>query len=168
MGMTKAFTWLAAIAALALTSCNPEKKPAEVQTAHDMTGWSTDLDKGFADAKAAKKPLMVEFTGSTWCPQCVVMTKNVFAQPEFIEAASKKVVLVEIDVPFDSAEDRKKAGPAGERNMALAEKYKINEFPHVVLFDPEGKEISRFLAADYPKIDVFLQQLDKELKKSGS
>jgi thiol:disulfide interchange protein len=149
--MMKAITWLASVTVgvAALTSTAFATTPA---------GWTTDLEKAFVKAKAEKKAVLVEFTGSDWCPPCIAMRKNVFSKSEFVEAASKKFILVELDFPNGDAAVK-------EKNEPYAEKYKIEGFPTVILFTPEGKEFSRFYASEYPKIDVFLKHLDEALTK---
>ena len=147
----KAITWLASVTVgvAALTSSAFATTPA---------GWSTDLDKAFEKAKAEKKSVLVEFTGSDWCPPCIAMRKNVFSTKEFVAAASKTYILVELDFPKGDKEVK-------EKNAPYAEKYKIEGFPTVILFDADGKEFSRFYASEYPKTDLFLKHLDKELAK---
>jgi thioredoxin-related protein len=146
----KAITWLASVtvgvAALSASAF-----------ATTLEGWSTDLDKAFEKAKAEKKSLLVEFTGSDWCPPCIAMRKNVFSKKEFIDAASKNFILVEIDLPKGDEALRKK-------NEPIAEKYKIEGFPTVVLFTPEGKEFTRFFASEFPATDDFLKHLQKALE----
>ncbi len=124
----------------------------------ELEGWSTDLDKAFAQAKKEKKPLLVEFTGSDWCPPCIAMRKNVFSKKEFVDAASKKFILVELDFP--RGDEKLK-----EKNDPYAKEYKIEGFPTVILFDSEGKEFDRFFASEYPKTDLFLKHLDEALAK---
>lgn len=149
--MMKAITWLASftvgVAALSASAfaTTPE-------------GWTTDLDKAFEKAKAEKKNVLVEFTGSDWCPPCIAMRKNVFSKKEFVEAASKKFILVELDFPQGNKELK-------EKNEPLAEKYKIEGFPTVILFNSEGKEFTRFFASEHPKVDAFLKHLDASLEK---
>ncbi len=149
----KAITWLAAtslsIAALSASAfaTTPE-------------GWSTDLEKAFVKAKAEKKSVLVEFTGSDWCPPCIAMRKNVFSKKEFVEEASKKFILVELDFPNGDQEVKKK-------NEPFAEKYKIEGFPTVILFDAGGKEFTRFFASEHPTIEDFLKHLDTSLTKKG-
>lgn len=134
--------------------------------AEGTKGWPTDLEKALVQAKAEKKPVMVQFTGSTWCPQCVVMGKNVFSTKEFQTAATKKYILVEIDVPASGApKEEGEAGIVGERNTQYAITYKVNEFPHTVLIAPDGKEFTRFHSADFPKTEDFLKKLDESLEK---
>jgi thiol:disulfide interchange protein len=147
----KAITWLASVTVgvAALTSTAFSTTPA---------GWMTDLDKAFEKAKAEKKSVLVEFTGSDWCPPCIAMRKNVFSQKEFVEAASKNFILVELDFP-------KKDEALAKKNEPFATKYKIEGFPTVVLFNSDGKEFTRFFASEFPSTPEFLKHLDASLVK---
>lgn len=144
----KAITWLASFTVAALTASAFASTPK---------GWLTDLDKAIAQAKAENKSVLVEFTGSDWCPPCIAMRKNVFSKKEFVDAASKKFVLVELDFPKGDKE-------LSEKNQPLAEKFKIEGFPTVVLLDSEGKEFTRFFASQFPKVEDFLKHLDEALE----
>lgn len=124
----------------------------------ELAGWSTDLEKAFAQAKKEKKQVLVEFTGSDWCQPCIIMRKNVFSKKEFVDAARKNFILVELDFPNGDEDLKKKNGP-------YAEKYKIDSFPTVILFDADGKEFSRFPATKYPETGLFLKHLDDALAK---
>ena len=86
------------------------------------------------------------------------MRKNVFSKADFVSKASKKFVLVELDFP--NGEPAVK-----EKNNPYAEKYKIEGFPTVILFSPEGKEFHRFFASEFPKTPDFLAHLDESLVK---
>lgn len=147
----KAITWLASVTVgvAALTASTFASTPE---------GWTTDLDKAFEKAKAEKKSVLVEFTGSDWCPPCIAMRKNVFTKKEFVDKASKKFILVELDFPNGDEEVKKK-------NQPYAEKYKIEGFPTVILFTPEGKEFTRFFASEFPTVEGFLGHIDQSLTK---
>jgi len=149
--MMKAITWLASVTVgvAALTS---------VAFANTPAGWTTDLEKAFEKAKAEKKSVLVEFTGSDWCPPCIAMRKNVFTKKEFVDEASKKFVLVELDFPNGDKAMK-------EKNQPYAERYNIEGFPTVILFTPEGKEFTRFFASEFPSTDVFLKHLESSLEK---
>lgn len=121
-------------------------------------GWTDDLEKALKQAAAEKKPVLVEFTGSDWCPPCIAMRKNVFSKKEFIDAASKKFILVELDFPRGNKE-------LAAKNQPHAEKFRIEGFPTVVLLDSDGKEFSRFFASEFPETVDFLKHLDAELEK---
>jgi thiol:disulfide interchange protein len=142
----KAITWLASISmGVAALSA-----PAFAST---LEGWSTDLDKALATAKKEKKAVLVEFTGSDWCPPCIAMRKNVFSKKEFVDAASKKYILVELDFPKGTPE-------VAEKNKPHAEKFKIEGFPTVVLLNSDGKEFTRFFASQYPKLEDFVKHIE--------
>lgn len=121
-------------------------------------GWTTDSVAALATAKKEGKSVMLDFTGSDWCPPCIMMSKKVFSKKEFTEAASKNFVLVYVDFP-------KKDAKLSKKNEPLAEKYKIDTFPTIVLLDKNGKETDRFPATDHPTVDAFLARLNKTRQK---
>ncbi len=121
-------------------------------------GWETSIDQALELAKKEKKPLLVEFTGSDWCPPCIMMRKKVFTKKEFISKASEKYILVEIDIPNKDPELKK-------NNIKILEKYGVQGVPTVILLDPAGKEFERFSAVEHPSVKSFLGRLDKEHKK---
>lgn len=109
---------------------------ATLAAAADWTvGWKTAADA----AAKAKKPILADFTGSDWCGWCIKLKKEVFSTPEFAAWAKDKVVLLEVDFPRKSplAEAQKR------ENEALAEKYKIDGFPTILILSPDGKELGR-------------------------
>ncbi|NWK56404.1 DUF953 domain-containing protein [Verrucomicrobiaceae bacterium N1E253] len=120
--------------------------------------WMTNVDDALAKAKTDKKPVMVEFTGSDWCPPCIMMDKKVFSKKSFVSKASEKFILVKIDIPRADKELSKK-------NQKVLKKYKVQGVPTVVLFDEEGKEFNRFTASQYPDVSKFLAHLDQALEK---
>lgn len=147
----KAITWLASVTlgVAALTSSAFATTPE---------GWTTDLEQALVTAKKEKKSVLVEFTGSDWCPPCIAMRKNVFSTKEFVTEASKNFVLVELDFPNGNKEIK-------EKNKPLAAQYKIEGFPTVVLLNSEGKEFTRFFASQYPTTKDFLAHLKEASAK---
>ncbi|BDS06956.1 hypothetical protein NT6N_19960 [Oceaniferula spumae] len=121
-------------------------------------GWMTDVDSAVAKAKKENKSVMVEFTGSDWCPPCIMMHKKVFSKSEFVKQASKNFILVKIDIPNKDPELKKK-------NSAVLQKYGVRGVPTVILFDKEGKEFTRFSASQFPDVDKFIAHLNESLEK---
>ena len=149
--MMKAITWLASMSVgIAALSASAFATAPE--------GWLTDVEEAVALAKKENKSVMLEFTGSDWCPPCIMLKKEVFSKPEFFEKASKNFILVYLDLPRGNPEVR-------ERNMPLAEEYAIEGYPTIVLLDSEGKEFTRFFGSEYPSVDKFIAHLDKSLEK---
>lgn len=121
--------------------------------------WSTDLPKALEKAKAEKKLVLVNFTGSDWCGWCIKLDREVFSKDEFAAYAEKSIVPVKIDFPrrVDQPAELKKA------NRSLQEKYEIRSFPTIVVLDAEGKETGRLgYRPGGPK--AFVEALEK-LKK---
>lgn len=126
--------------------------------AEDVT-WLTDAVKAQAQAKAEKKLVMLDFTGSDWCGWCIRLQKEVFSKPEFAEYAKKNLVLVEVDFPSKkklSAEQKK-------ANDALSAKYGIRGYPTLIILDVAGQKVGQLgYMAGGPK--PFIAELEK-LKK---
>jgi len=101
--------------------------------------WVTDLAAALKTAKTEKKLVLVDFTGSDWCPWCIKLHKEVFDKPDFTTYVKSKFVLVEIDFP------RKNEQPVDvqKANQALSNKYKIEGYPTVLVLDDTGKELKR-------------------------
>jgi len=121
----KAILSIFSIAALGASSLHAEA-PAS---------WKEIVEK----ATNAKKPILLEFTGSDFCPPCMMMNKTVFSTDEFKQFAESDIVFVKLDFP------RKKQLPAAEqeRNDAMAEKFSIEAYPTMIVLDSSGKELAR-------------------------
>lgn len=106
--------------------------------------WHTDLDAARQAAKQARKPLLVYFTGSAWCPPCKLLHAEVMTSPAF-EAYAAGRILVKLDYPPLSEREASKvrANPALGKLMEIKSSYNIAGFPTAVLLDADGKEIGR-------------------------
>jgi protein disulfide-isomerase len=99
--------------------------------------WQVDYDQALAAAKAARKCVLLDFTGSDWCGPCIQMKKVVFSKEAFLSYAQKNLILVEVDYPRVRALPEK----VTKQNEHLKQRYSIERsgFPTVVLLDPDGK-----------------------------
>lgn len=150
----RAGMWVAAVTLALLAGCGTPEEPAGPMT------WLTDLPKAMQQAKAEKKLVLIDFTGSDWCQPCMLLKKNVLATKKFQEYADKKLVLVEVDFPQSHPlPDSLKLA-----NQALAEKYKVQGYPTVILMDAEGKELNRSLGYDGSKPAAYIENLEKAAK----
>jgi len=122
--------------------------------------WSTDYEASIAQAAASKKAILLEFTGSDWCPPCMKQNKDVFEQPAFVDYAKEKLVLVKLDFP-----QRKEQDPAiKERNQKLATQYGVEGFPTIILLSPEGKELVRQVGYGGGGVTGFVDWANKNLQ----
>lgn len=101
--------------------------------------WLTDAAKAKAEAAKSGKPILMDFTGSDWCGWCVKLKKEVFDTPEFTAWAKDKVVLLEVDFP----RKKEQSAEAKKVNRELAETYKIEGYPTIIIADAAGKELGR-------------------------
>jgi protein disulfide-isomerase len=124
--------------------------------------WLTDLDKAKATAKEEKKLVLLDFTGSDWCPPCKALHKNVLSSKEFADFAKDNLVLVEVDFPQQKKlpEAQKKA------NETLAKEFKIEGFPTIVVLDPDGKQLSKDVGYSGQSAKEFVAKLQKLKKQS--
>jgi thioredoxin-related protein len=99
--------------------------------------WQTDYKKAQDEAKAGKKLLLVDFTGSDWCGWCIKLNREVFSKPEFQDYAHKNLVLLEIDFPRMKAQ----ADAVKKQNEQLAAQYQIQGFPTVIVLNGEGRKV---------------------------
>ena len=103
------------------------------------TKWLTDYDKALAQAKTENKAVLMNFTGSDWCPWCIKMDKEVLNTKEFKDYADKNLVLVEVDFP----NSKPQTDEVKKQNEGLKGKYNADGFPTFILVDPDGKELGR-------------------------
>ena len=123
--------------------------------------WHTSLPDAKAKAKAEKKLVFVEFTGSDWCPPCKKLHSEVLASQEFADFAAKKFVLVELDFP------RKKEQSADLKaaNKALAKEFEIRGYPTVVVLDADGKELHRKVGYGGDSAKEYIAKLQDDIGK---
>ena len=126
------------------------------------TPWQTDYKKAQQEAKANNKPLLINFTGSDWCPPCKMLEKEIFSTREFKEYASKNFVLLEIDFP----RRKEQSAELARQNQELAMRYHIEVFPSIIVLSSDVKKIGELLGYDPgTSVDAYIAELEK-LRKS--
>ncbi|MDM7924881.1 MAG: thioredoxin family protein [bacterium] len=125
--MRKPAFWTAAVLFIISTACS------------QPSNWSENYDKSLALAASSGKTLLINFTGSDWCPWCVKLEKEVFSQKAFQDYASTSLVLMKADFP----KTKKLADSVRAQNQALADKYGVQGFPTIVLLNGKGEKISQ-------------------------
>jgi protein disulfide-isomerase len=122
--------------------------------------WQTDYKKAQEEAKASKKLLLLNFTGSDWCGWCIKLDKDVFSKPEFKDYANKNLVLLTIDFP------RAKQLPLDVRkqNEGLASQYQVQGFPTIVVLNGEGRKVWEYPGYFPDGAAAFIAELEKARK----
>ena len=101
--------------------------------------WQTNFESAKAKAKAEHKLLLVEFSGSDWCPWCKKMQTDVFDKEVFKTESRNNFVLVNLDYP----NQKEQSAELKQQNGELKKQYKVNVFPSIMVMDPKGQVIAK-------------------------
>ena len=98
--------------------------------------WLDKMDKAQEQATQTGLPILVLFTGTTWCPYCIKLEKDVFSEKAFQSFSNQNLVLLKLDF-----------GPGGEsrnkKDKALQKEYGVQGFPTYFLIDASGKQLAK-------------------------
>ena len=113
----------AAAAAKAAAAEHAEAGIAWRQAANDA-----EVDAAFASARSENKPVFV-YWGAKWCPPCNQVKATLFNRQDFIERSR---AFVPVYVDGDS--------PGAQK---IGARFKVSGYPTMVLFTPQGQEVTR-------------------------
>lgn len=101
---------------------------AKMPSGEGVRWFAGDVDAAFAQARREKRPLFL-FWGAVWCPPCNQVKATVFNRQDFVER-SRLFIPVYIDGDAPSAQQ-------------LGARFKVSGYPTMVLFRPDGSEVTR-------------------------
>lgn len=90
--------------------------------------WMTAVDAAFGEARASGKPLFM-YWGASWCPPCNRTKATAFGRADFAALANSFVAL-HID------------GDSGGAQQ-IADRFRLRSYPTLVVFRPDGEEVTR-------------------------
>lgn len=111
--------------------------PAQVSFGAVPAAWSirwqfassdADVDKAFLLARQSGKPVFL-YWGAVWCPPCNQLQATLFSRSDFAER-SRAFIPVYVDGDKPGAQK-------------LAARFKVSGYPSMVLFKPDGSEVTR-------------------------
>jgi thiol-disulfide isomerase/thioredoxin len=140
--MRKAILGLSAAALLMFAGCSHGPIREQTDPSLPLTNATpVDLTSAVAQAKAEGKLVLLDFTGSDWCPPCIELHKEIFSKPEFQSYAQSGLIFLVVDFPSKF----RLPAAAGATNELLAQKFNIEGFPTLVALNGDGQEIWRHL-----------------------
>ena len=145
----RSFSWITALLLFSVL-------PAGAQEAR----WLSDFNKAAEQAKTENKNLLLDFTGSDWCPWCIRMDKEVLNTKEFKDYADKNLVLMLVDFPQGKQLPQK----VQDQNTDLQKKFGADGFPTFILLDKDGKVLGQQVGYLEGGPSAFIAKLDS-LKK---
>jgi protein disulfide-isomerase len=131
--MSKICTTL--IALLLIFNCNLFSQSTAKKADNGLV-WYTNLQEVHELSAKTNKPIFAFFTGSDWCGWCKKLQNNVFVKPEFIEWASKNVILLELDFP----RAKPLSAELTKQNSELQQALGVRGYPTVWLMYTEKNE----------------------------
>ncbi|MDB6138489.1 MAG: thioredoxin family protein [Verrucomicrobiaceae bacterium] len=119
-------------------------------------GWTDD----YAKAKAEKKLVRLDFTGSDWCGWCMKLDKEVFDKGPFKNFAKDNLVLVKVDFPRSTPISAKTKA----QNEKLQSQFAVTGYPTLFILNTEGKQVWK---GGYMEggPDAFIKAVDGVVKK---
>jgi len=125
----------AALSPTAVTAAVPATtaKAAGAENAEAGIAWrqaanDAEVDAAFASARSENKPVFV-YWGAKWCPPCNQVKVTLFNRQDFIERSR---AFVPVYVDGDS--------PGAQK---IGARFKVSGYPTMVLFTPQGQEVTR-------------------------
>ncbi len=122
-----AFALCTALAACACGNALARGLPS-ANVAWVSVGVDADIERAFARARSENKPLLM-YWGATWCPPCNQLKATLFNRQDFAQQ-SRSFVAVHVDGDLPGAQK-------------LGRRFKVSGYPTVVLFNPDGAELTR-------------------------
>jgi thiol-disulfide isomerase/thioredoxin len=119
---------LCVFAACAALTWLPAQAAVPAISGEGIRWFQGDVDAAFAQAKREQRPLFL-YWGAVWCPPCNQVKATVFNRQDFIEA-SRPFVPVTVDGDAPNAQQ-------------LGTRFKVSGYPTLVVFRPDGTEITR-------------------------
>ena len=133
---------VAAVLSKATSVALPARAASGFMRSDDGVAWNlaatdADVDAAFALAKAESKPVFV-YWGAKWCPPCNQVKATLFNRADFIERSR---AFVPVYVDGDS--------PGAQK---LGARFKVSGYPTMLLFSPNGTELTRLPGEVDPKV----------------
>jgi len=123
-------------------------------------GWLVDFEAAKQQAAKEGKSILMEFTGSDWCPPCIALKKKVLDTDVFKTRAPEKFVLLKLDNP----NDKSKQTPAEiAQYRKLAEEFKVSGVPTIILADNEGRPFAKNVGFGGQEPAAYVENLEGQL-----
>jgi len=124
-------------------------KPAAKKAA--PVAWRTDFDSALKEGRRTHKPVFVDFY-TDWCGACKMLDATTYRDPKFVRA-SRNWVMVRVNAE------------KGARNIQIAQKYRPEGYPTLLMIDGRGKKLNQ-IAGAYPT-DMMLAEMKKAQSAAG-
>lgn len=119
--------------------------------------WTEDYASALATARKEHKMLLLNFTGSDWCPWCKKFDAEIFGTKKFGDFAGDKLVLVTLDYP----RQRQLPKEVEVQNADLQKRYGVEGYPTIIVLDAQEKVVFKQVGFLEGGPDAFLALFPK-------
>jgi protein disulfide-isomerase len=136
----------------------PDESREQPAAAAQASGssWGTDLPGALNQARTDNKMVLLDFTGSDWCPWCIKFDQEVLSTGEFANYAGSKLVLVQLDFP----RTKPQSDALKQANQELYQRFNVNGYPTYILLNSSGRELGRQVGYAPGGPSAFIAKLD--------
>ena len=132
-------------------------------SAQNEEKWLVNFEEAKKEAQSQSRHILVSFSGSDWCGNCMRLSQDLFESQEFKEFATENLILLNLDFPAKKA--NKLSAEQTAHNDALAEKFNpTGVFPLTLVLNEKGELISKM---KYPckNVEEYLHEIQLALRK---
>jgi thioredoxin-related protein len=112
--------------------------------------WLTNFSQAQKIAANKHQLILLNFSGSDWCGNCIRLRKEIFESENFVQFADSNLILVNADFPRNAKNQL--SAEQTKLNDALADKYNPDgNFPYTLLLDANGRVLKTWNG--FPDVD---------------
>jgi thioredoxin-related protein len=124
-------------------------------------GWLVSLEKAKEQAAKEGKDILMEFTGSDWCPPCKALHSKVLVTDVFMTEVPKQFVLLKLDNPRDKSHQTEEEQA---QYKELSAKFAVRGVPTVMLADAQGRPYTQKVGYGGTPAEDYVKELSDSSK----
>ena len=130
-----------------------------------FSNWSTDFENAQITAKQENKLILLNFSGSDWCGNCILLKSEIFEDTIFKQFSNNNLILVNADFP---RQKKNQLTPNQQKqNGQLAELYnKKGIFPLTILLTSDGSILNIWEGKPKENTKEFISTLNSFISKN--
>ena len=140
MSFMKQFYLMFTLMIATILGCSETTTEEQSSELEDASGWLVSFAEAKAKSTEEGKPILMEFTGSDWCPPCIALHDNVLTSDVFKQQIPEKFILLKLDNPRDKS---KQTPEEIAQYKKLSAEYNVKGVPTIIVSDATGKEQHR-------------------------
>lgn len=123
-------------------------------------GWIVDFQEAQKRAAEEGKSILMEFTGSDWCPPCKKLKSEVLDKEVFQTKAPEHFILLKLDNPRDKSHQSEEEIAQYQK---LSAEYKVRGVPTIILADPQGKPFAQMVGYGGEPAEAYTKRLTDQI-----